>query len=606
METKTDIGAVFERVIHPTEQPVNLTEYDVTVLMKLANRLKKFQKEKPEGDFRIAVLGTHSIQHFVGILNVYLYAAGIHANIYEGEYDGINMDVLDSDSPLYSFAPHVVILMTHYLDIKVYPALLSDEEMVNNHLDKQIAYYKNLWKHLEQIPGCMILQTNFVTPLHRELGNLEANYTFTETSYLRRLNTILAKARPKNVTLIDMDYIASAVGKREWFDYPSYFLTKAGFRVDFLGIVAEAFAREICVMRGKTRKCLVLDLDNTLWGGVVGDDGWDGIEIDPHNAIGEAYRYFQNYILHLKNRGVILAVCSKNEPECAKAPFEKNENMILKLTDIACFRANWEDKASNIRAIAKELNIGLDSLVFVDDNPAEREIVKTYLPEVMVINLPEDPAEYANALERVSPFEWMEVTREDLSRSDSYVANQQRTQMMDSFVDYDEYLKALHMSAKLGRIEATHVERFTQLINKSNQFNLRTIRYTESQIQSMQNDDSVRMLYVDLKDKFTGYGIISCIILRKREEECFIDTWLMSCRVLKRGVEDLAFRMVCEEAVRMGCKYLTGEYIPSAKNAMVKDFYTKLGFEKTDKENIFHYDVTKESKKQIWITVEAS
>lgn len=601
MIEKADVGALLEQMIHPSGQPIHLSEYDVTILMKLANRLKKYQKDQPAGDFKIAVLGTHSIQHFVGILNLYLYASGIHADIYEGEYDGINMDVLDSDSELFAFAPQVVILMTHYLDIKVYPALLSEETIVGEHLAKQIAYYQNLWSHLQAIPGCQILQTNFVVPLHRELGNLEANYGFTESSYLHKLNAELAKSRPKNVTLIDMDYIASAVGKIKWFDYSAYFLTKAGFRVDFLGIVAEIFAREINAMKGKTRKCLVMDLDNTLWGGVVGDDGWDGIEIDPHNAIGEAYRYFQNYILHLKNRGVILAVCSKNEPEAARAPFEKNENMILKLSDIASFQANWNDKAGNIRAIAKELNIGLDSLVFVDDNPAEREIVRTYLPEVMVVELPEDPAEYVNALEKAAPFEWMELTREDLKRSDSYQANQQRSELMESFVNYEEYLQALHMEAKAGLVEPTHVERFAQLINKSNQFNLRTQRYTEAQIEELRNDSSVRLLYVDLKDKFTGYGIISCIILRKQEEDCFVDTWLMSCRVLKRGVEDLAFEMVREEAKSMGCTRIIGEYIPSAKNAMVKNFYSSMGFEPTDIENRYVYFVEKETKKTIQI-----
>jgi FkbH-like protein len=330
---------------------------------------------------------------------------------------------------------------------------------------------------------------------------------------------------------------------------------------------------------GNTRKCLVLDLDNTLWGGVVGDDGWEGIQLDPNNAVGEAYRAFQSYCLALRKRGVILAICSKNDEMTAKEPFEKNENMILSLNDVSCFVANWENKADNLRKIANELNIGIDSLVFFDDNPAEREIVKQFVPEVHVVDVPADPAFYVLQMEKEQPFEWLQITKEDLERTDSYSGNAKRQQLQESFVDYNEYLKALDMRGEVSRVRQSDVARFTQLINKSNQFNLRTIRYSESDVQQMISDDTVCCLYGKLSDCYSNYGIISCVILRKEDDVCFIDTWVMSCRVLKRGVENMMFEAVLKAAKKMQCSSIRAEYIKTKKNKLVESFYETLGFE---------------------------
>lgn len=339
------------------------------------------------------------------------------------------------------------------------------------------------------------------------------------------------------------------------------------------------FVRQIKALRGNTKKCLVLDLDNTIWGGVVGDDGWEGIQIDPNNAVGEAYRFFQTYCLALRKRGVILAVCSKNDESIAKEPFEKNENMILRLDDISCFVANWENKADNLRKIAHELNIGIDSLVFFDDNPAEREIVKQFVPEVHVVDVPTDPALYVLQMEKEQPFEWMQITKEDLERTDSYSGNQKRQQLQESFVNYDEYLKALDMKGEAARVQQGDVARFAQLINKSNQFNLRTIRYAEADVQQMLADENVCCLYGKLSDRYSNYGIISCVILRKENEICFIDTWVMSCRVLKRGVESMMFEGILKAATEMGCISMKAEYIRTKKNQMVESFYESLGFD---------------------------
>lgn len=577
--------------------------------MDIITEARKFRKQKRKlnlkPEIKIAVLGTASIQYFVMMLDYQLHQAGIDSEIYEGEYNGITMDVFDNHSELYKFKPDIVILLTHYTDIKIFPELLASDDEVDKKVNETSSYYKSVWDKLSIIENVKILQSNFVIPPEHLLGNLETAVGYSKTSFYKKINEKLVSYAPKSVSIIDLEMLSQYVGKYQWFDYKAYFMSKSGFKIDYLPDVAGAFKNQIIAMKGKTKKCLVLDLDNTLWGGVVGDEGYDGIQIDPNNAIGEAYRYFQSYILDLKNRGVILAVCSKNDEENAKEPFEKNPNMILHYDDISCFMANWDDKVTNIKRIAETLNIGVDSLVFVDDNPAERDIVKSYLPEVHVVDLPTDPALYTLQLDKENPFNWIQYTKEDINRSKSYIENKNREALVSQFTNYDEYLKALEMSGGVGEVTEKEVARFTQLLNKSNQFNLRTQRYTEDEILSLLQEKSAKCLYVNLRDKFSEYGIISCIVLRKQNEECFIESWVMSCRVLKRGVENMAFAGVIKAAKSMRCNKLHGEYIKSKKNAMVSEFYDSLEFElldSTDDRKQYIYPLEKEVTVKYYIS----
>ncbi len=573
----TDV--IYGKVIAGQADTEYLTKQELPLLLKLSSRIKKYRKDEPGSSPRIAVLGTYSIQHFTMMLDSFLLGMGINASIYEGEYDGIRMDVLSDDSPLYAFGPQIVLILMDHRDIRVLPSCLDSEDTVESMVKDAVSSITDIWDRLcERLPGCQIFQTNIVVPYERPLGNLEAGVCYSHTEFFRRIDHELATAHPSSVTIVDMEHIASYIGKKTWFDQASYFLSKTGFSADALPEVCRVFARLIGAARGKLYKCLVLDLDNTLWDGVVGDDGYDGINLDPNDAVGEAYRHFQSYLLELKNRGVILAVCSKNDEETAREPFGKNPDMILKLSDIACFIANWDDKASNLKRIADTLSIGTDSLVFVDDNPAERELVRKYMPEVLVLDMPEDPSYYARAVVESEAFSWIEITKEDLDRAGTYAANEERSRLQESFVDYDEYLQALEMRAVTGEPEGSQMKRFAQLINKSNQFNLRTRRYPEEELEVMKADKDTRLIFVELSDRFSEYGIISCIILRKEDGDCFIDTWLMSCRVLKRGVEYLAFDRIYSVAREWGCSRITGEYIPTKKNGMVKDLFTDLGF----------------------------
>lgn len=534
---------------------------DISEFLRLIKRAeKKNIYQQAEKTVRLAVIGKNSVQYIGKALRYLLYERyRLNAVIFEGDYDGIEKTLLDDAAEYYAFQPEATVI-------------LPDSSVID------IEFYQKIWsKTLGHI-----FQSNFVVPNISVLGNLEMNTIDSRQFQVAAANLELVRQKPGHVTILDLDGLASRIGKDQWFDYPAYFSTKQGFSLDALEDVCSLIARQIGAMYGKIKKCLVLDLDHTLWGGVVGDDGWDGIQLDPNDSIGEAYRFFQKYVLLLKERGVILAVCSKNELQTAEEPFIKNRNMVLRLSDIACFVANWDDKAANICTIASRLNIGIDSLVFFDDNPAEREFVRSNVPQVEVIDVPEDPAYYAKALSDSGAFDWLQITQEDLSRSETYRSDQKREQLLSSFVDYEEYLSALEMEYEIGFLDRRQIPRFTQLINKTNQFNLRTQRYTEEEIRQMLEDPQYKLIYASLSDKFDQYGLISCVILKGS----FIDTWVMSCRVFRRHVEDRVFEFL-QEHIKGN---LYGEYLPTAKNAVVKDFYSTIGFRKTEKEGVYVYE----------------
>lgn len=576
---------------------------DYISILKLAKKIKK--KEPASNNIKIAVIGSCSLQYFVMVLRLFLFKYDLAGDFFEGEYDGINMAVFDSHSELYKFSPDIVIILSNYRDIRNFPELFSLPHEIDDFVISQGKYYQKLWKRISKIQGCHIFQSNIVIPLERECGNIEANLYCSRRTIYNMINLELIKIKAENVTIIDMEYMAEFLGKEKWFDYTSYFSSKIEYSLKYIGIVCDMYAQQIAALQGKIKKCLVLDLDNTLWGGIVADEGANGISIGPNDAIGEAYSFFQQYVLNLRRRGVILAVVSKNDYQLAKEPFEVNDNMILKYSDFSVFIANWDTKASNIELVAQKLQIGIESLVFFDDNPAEREIVRKYHPDVLVIDVPENVAEYVLALERAHPFDWIDLTKEDVSRADSYKANAEREKLCVKFEDYQEFLLNLAMKGSVEYLQDKDITRFTQLINKSNQFNVRTQRYSIANIKSMLSNGDCQMLAAKLEDRFSKFGIIACVILHKKAKECFIDTWVMSCRVLKRDVENFTFRKMIDAARNWGCKVIIGEYIPTEKNEYVKDLFPMLGFcllvKKDDGTEIYMYDLSIEFEKKIVI-----
>ena len=560
-------------------QVSNICLDDYSSLLNIGRKWKKID-DVSEANVRIAVLGTNSIQLITSVLRAMLTRYDLYADVYEGEYNGIMMDVFDSNSKLYSFNPNYIILLPDYRDVEAMcPPVLSNDEKVNEVVTNAYNQYEKMYDTIhKQLPNAQILITNFITPIYDPIGSLSNNYSFSSRFFYRKLNLLMTMNHPSYVYVLDVEDLAEYIGKKTFINDSAYFLNKSGFDLQYIGLYCDLIARQFEAFAGRPRKCLVLDLDNTLWGGVVGDLGYDGIQLDPNDAEGEAFLEFQKYILKLKNRGIIISICSKNDEANAKEPFMKNEHMLLSLDDISSFVANWDDKATNIKRIASELNIGTDSMVFFDDNPTERALIQDIMPEVKVINVPDDPALYVRALDRAFAFEWTQITEEDTGRIQTYSNNRARQALMDSCVDYEDFLRNLHMKIECKKPTEVDIERFVQLTGKTNQFNLRTIRYTEAEIIAFQNSDSHELL-IKLEDKFSKYGIIGCVVLTFNGDVCFIENWVMSCRVLKKGVENYTIERIVDIARQRGCRQITSEYIPTKKNSMVSDLYEEFGFE---------------------------
>jgi FkbH-like protein len=397
------------------------------------------------------------------------------------------------------------------------------------------------------------------------------------------------------VTLFDVEHLTSLYGTRRAVDRATYQLTKQPFAFDFLPAYCHRLARLVASARGRGKKCVVLDLDDTLWGGTVGEDGAAALAVGPDSADGEAFTSFQQYLRGLRERGVLLAVCSKNDDAVARAAFAARTDMPLRLDDFACFVANWDDKASNVQRIARSLNVGLDSLVFVDNSAEERQLIRLALPEVTVVELPDDPVGYVGALDRGAFFELAEVSGDGAQRTRRMHEEQARQGLAAAFVDYDAYLRSLELSARFGPIDDGALPRVAELIQRTNQFNLRSERHSAERVRQFVAAEGNVGFTVSLADRFGDHGTVSVVLLRRDGDALFVDTWLMSCRVLKRGVECLVANRIVAEARRLGARAVIGEFRPTLKNGMVAGHYEALGYalaEETDALKRYRLDVT--------------
>lgn len=544
-------------------------------------QLKKLSKTDASAlpQYSLAVLGNCATQHLATALRGYGVSVGIRLNVFDADYDQIDAQVMAPDSELYHFAPQGVLLQmcTEKLQEAFYDC---PPEARASFAEDTYARIRQIWSRIGSRIPATVLQCNF--PLiddgvFGQFGNK------TEQSFLfqqRKLNYLLMQGcqEAKNTFLIDLDALQTALGRSTFADPKLYYVAKMPISLAALPAAAKLVVDVVRSLQGTVKKCLVLDLDNTLWGGVIGDDGLSGIQIGELGT-GHAFSDFQKWLKELKNRGILLTVCSKNNEDTAKEPFEKHPEMVLRLEDFSMFVANWEDKARNIRTIQQALNIGMDSMVFLDDNPFERELVRTMIPEITVPELPEDPALYLQYLRGLDLFETASYSREDAGRTEQYREKAQRAAFEAAFQSYDDYLEALQMRASAAAFDPFHYPRIAQLTQRSNQFNLRTVRYTEAEIEALAQDDSRIGLYFTLKDKFGDHGLISVVVLEKQPEDTlFISEWLMSCRVLKRGMEEFIVDKILSVAAQQGFRRVVGEYIPTPKNAMVKDLYEQLGF----------------------------
>jgi FkbH-like protein len=472
----------------------------------------------------------------------------------------------------------VVVFATGWRDLVNRPMPGQKRTETDAMVAGEVQHWSSLWRQVHETLGCQIIQNNFDSPPWRSLANHETREPSGLAGYLARLNIALQDAAPPFVTIHDLDHLAASHGRWTWGDERYFHLAKIPCAPECQVDYAHSLASLLVAQQGGSKKCLVLDLDNTLWGGVIGDDGLEGIRLGQGDAEGEAFVAFQQYAKSLRARGVLLAVCSKNEAHIAKEAFDKHPGMALQYDDISCFVANWTDKATNLRTIAERLNIGLNSLVFVDDNPAERALVRQLAPEVAVPELTTDPADYIRCVEQHRYFQTVSISPEDFQRAEYYRANAAREMAEQQAGGLGDFLGSLAMVADVAPIDGLSLERSTQLINKSNQFNLTTRRYTAAEILGLTQDASWITLTVSLKDRFGDNGLISVLLARVDGKVAEIDTWLMSCRVLKRGVEQMLLNELVDAASQRGVDRIRGSYLPTPKNGLVSRHYPDLGF----------------------------
>ena len=550
---------------------------------------------------RLAILGNISTQFLAVAIRGYAALEKLPLTVYDADYNQIDAQLLDPTSEVYSFSPDSILLWLG--TDKLYEEFLDlPLEARSNFASSTMQKITMYWDLISKNSKANILQMNFTEIDDKALGNYSCKVNSAFVYQIRKLNFMLEEAMTsrKNVYPLDLLSVQIQLGTAAFYDAPLYYNAKMTVSTDALPYVAKAVIDIQKALAGRIKKCVVIDLDNTLWGGVIGDDGMDNIEIGELGR-GHVFTDFQRWLKQLKECGIILCVCSKNNEDTAKKPFEEHDEMILRLSDIALFVANWEDKASNIRLIQKTLNIGMDSMVFIDDNPFERNLVRQMIPEIEVPELPEDPALYLGYLQEQNYFETASFTGAGSDRTKLYQAEFERTKLMMSFESIDGYLESLEMIGEAKPFEESKYSRIAQLTQRSNQFNLRTVRYTDADIQNIASDPNYVTLYYTLRDKFGDHGLVGVIIMKKKNgDELFIDTWLMSCRVLKRGMEEYIVNCFMREAKNRGYKRVYGEYIPTPKNAMVKDIYKTMGFEEIS-ENNYVMDVNKYEEKKIYI-----
>lgn len=555
--------------------------FDANLILKKKRRIKKELKEN--GKFiqkNVAILGGSTTSEIKDMLELFLLNYGIEPCFYESEYGQFWQDAMFGNPELEAFAPDLIYIHTSNRNILSYPTLVNSISEVDELLEAEYQRFASMWETLEATYQCPIIQNNFEMPEYRLLGNKDASDIHGRMNFLTRLNLRFYEYAQthEHFYINDINYLSASYGLEKWSDPLFWHMYKYSLCLPAVPYLAFNIANIIKSIYGKNKKALVLDLDNTLWGGVVGDDGVEGIEIGHETPMGQVYSEFQEYLKELKDMGIMLNVDSKNDMENAIAGLKHPEGT-LRPEDFIVIKANWESKDRNFAEISQELNILPESMVFIDDNPAEQEIVRAQIPEAVVpeIGKVED---YIRVIDRSGFFEVTNFSEEDFKRNAMYQENIKRRELQHSFADYEEYLKSLEMKAVIRDFDKIYLSRIAQLTNKSNQFNLTTKRFSEAEIESIVHKQEYIRLYGKLSDKFGDNGVITVVLGRQEDAVLHIELWLMSCRVLKRGMEDAVLDELVKRAKERGICTLKGYYYKTSKNAMVQDFYRNFGFEK--------------------------
>lgn len=567
------------------------------------NLLKIIDSNNKTTKINVAIMGGSTTAEIKDILDLFLLKMGIKASFYESNYNKYYEEVLFNNDKLENFKPDIFIIHTSFVNYcaKELSSIKTTEEL-DRVTEDEVRNLCAIWDKIKDKYNCPIIQNNSEMPLENTFGNLSVMHLNGVVNFVTKFNSkLISQIKIRNSIYIhDINKLSSDIGLKNWHDKLFWHSYKYALSYNVIPNYAHSLSKIIGAIFGKSKKCLILDLDNTLWGGVIGDDGLNGIQIGKETPLGESYSEFQSYIKELKSRGVLLAVCSKNDRDIAVEGFNHPDS-ILKVDDFVSFFTNWMPKNNNILAIAKEINIGLDSIVFIDDNPAERALVRSELPSVEVPEVGEDIAKFIEILDGGKYFEPISLSDEDLKRTEYYKDNITRVKAKDNFSNYGAYLESLEMSAQISSFQAIYLDRITQLINKTNQFNLTSRRYSFDELKKISKSKGYISIFGKLEDKFGDNGIVSVIIGNVSNHNLDIDLWIMSCRVFKREMEFAMFDKLVDISLKHKVKTITGTYIKSDRNSIVKQLYPELGFElihKEEQKNIWNLNVNSKYKKK--------
>jgi len=576
-------------------------------------RKKKSLKKELENstqDFlqkKIAILGGSTTSEIKNILDLFLLNNGIKASFYESAYNQYFEEAVFSKQGIEDFAPDIIYIHTTVLNISTFPEISFKEKDINQLVENEINKFKKIWDSLQDYQ-CSIIQNNFEYTLDRPLGNLDCYDIHGRTFFINKINSELAyhASKIKNLYLNDINYLSSLIGLENWFDRRMWYQAKFAISVNSIPLLAHNLTKIINSILGNQKKCLTLDLDNTCWGGIIGDDGIEKINLGSDNPIGESYVEFQKYIYDLKNRGILLAINSKNDIKHALQGLEHPDS-VLKETHFEIIKANWDAKDKNLKLIAQDLNIALQHIVFIDDSPLERDLVTSQLSSVSVPNIQNDSSRYIDFIDKNGFFEPISLTEEDIKRASYYSSNNLRAADQSLFDNYTDFLSSLSMVGIIRPFDVTHIERIHQLINKTNQFNLTTRRYEMGELISILDSDKHITLFGKLNDKYGENGIVSIMIGEVKKKSCHLNLFLLSCRVFNRTMEHAMFNEFVKISKEKGLDDIYGYYYPTKKNQIVKNLFDDLGFQKIQSkiyEHIWKLDIESFSYCQNQISIQ--
>ena len=568
------------------------------------NEAKSIKTNNFDKKINVGILASFSLNGLEETLRVKSAQKGIDCRIYVGDYNQYNQEIFKSNSRLFQFNPQLTFLILdvrHILgELYFLPYSISASER-KEFVETKVDEIKKLVEAFLDNSNSKLVITNFQIPVYSPYGINEQKEDFGMKQLVYEINNkIRHELKDQSLVFIyDFNEFVMKFGEYNVFNYQDYFFGDIKISIDYIPKFADELLGYVNAVMGITKKCIVLDLDNTLWGGIIGEDGFDNIKLGD-DAVGRSFVEFQKRLLALNQRGIILAINSKNNFEDAMEVIKKHPSMILREDNFACMKINWDDKVTNLQEISKELNIGLDSMVFFDDDLINQEFVKTSLPEVLVAELPNDSSQFAQIITKMKEFDVLKITEEDVKRNEMYLVQKKRTELKNKIVDFDEFLKQMNIEVNIKKADSFTIPRISQLTLKTNQFNLTTKRYQQEEISSFSSDKDRIVECVQVSDKFGDNGITGVYIIEKKDsKEWIIDTFLLSCRIMGRKVEEAMLYQIIEKAKNLGIKKIKGKFIPTKKNKPAENFYSDCGFKKEGDYWVFNTDQVMKKPEQI-------